>query len=94
MSQARLPRTEPSTELITAHKVNTATLMPPVQTRDFSALPKHRDLEKRVRERETRVEIYISRAQNHTRTDHATHTHSLTHTFRLSHTTSELTECE
>ena len=43
MSQARLPRTEPSTELITAHKVNTATLMPPVQTRDFSALPKHRD---------------------------------------------------
>ena len=42
MSQARLPRTEPSTELITAHKVNTATLMPPVQTRDFSALPKHR----------------------------------------------------
>lgn len=50
--------------------------------------------EKRVRERETRVEIYISRAQNHTRTDHATHTHSLTHTFRLSHTTSELTECE
>ena len=43
MSQARLPRTEPSTELITAHKVNTATLMPPVQTRDFSALPKHRE---------------------------------------------------
>jgi hypothetical protein len=42
VSQARLPRTEPSTELITAHKVNTATLMPPVQTRDFSALPKHR----------------------------------------------------
>ena len=42
MSQARLPRTEPSTELITAHKVNTATLIPPVQTRDFSALPKHR----------------------------------------------------
>ena len=45
MSQARLPRTEPSTELITAHKVNTATLMPPVQTRDFSALPKHREPE-------------------------------------------------
>ena len=48
MSQARLPRTEPSTELITAHKVNTATLMPPVQTRDFSALPKHRGRYSRV----------------------------------------------
>ena len=33
MSQARLPRTEPSTELITAHKVNTtATLMRPRRT--------------------------------------------------------------
>ena len=42
MSQARLPRTEPSTELITAHKVNHCDALPGSQTRDFSALPKHR----------------------------------------------------
>ena len=42
MSQARLPRTEPSTELITAHKVNNCDAHAALQTRDFSALPKHR----------------------------------------------------
>ena len=44
MSQARLPRTEPSTELITAHKGNNCDAHAAPQTRDFSALPKHRDL--------------------------------------------------
>ena len=43
MSQARLPRTEPSTELITAHKVNNCDAHASSQTRDFSALPKHRE---------------------------------------------------
>ena len=42
MSQARLPRTEPSTELITAHKGNNCDAHAALQTRDFSALPKHR----------------------------------------------------
>ena len=40
MSQARLPRTEPSTELITAHKVNNCDAHAALQTGDFSALPK------------------------------------------------------
>ena len=44
MSQARLPRTEPSTELITAHKGNNCDAHAALQTRDFSALPKHRGL--------------------------------------------------
>ena len=43
MSQARLPRTEPSTELITAHKGNNCDAHAALQTGDFSALPKHRD---------------------------------------------------
>ena len=43
MSQARLPRTEPSTELITAHKGNNCDAHAALQTRDFSALPKHRE---------------------------------------------------
>ena len=42
VSQARLPRTEPSTELITAHKGNNCDAHAALQTRDFSALPKHR----------------------------------------------------
>ena len=42
MSQARLPRMEPSTELITAHKGNNCDAHAALQTRDFSALPKHR----------------------------------------------------
>ena len=42
MSQARLPRTEPSTELITAHKLNNCDAHAALQTGDFSALPKHR----------------------------------------------------
>ena len=42
MSQARLPRTEPSTELITAHKGNNCDAHAALQTGDFSALPKHR----------------------------------------------------
>ena len=45
MSQARLPRTEPSTELITAHKGNNCDAHAALQTGDFSALPKHRVLE-------------------------------------------------
>ena len=42
MSQVRLPRTEPSTELITAHKVNNCDAHAALQAGDFSALPKHR----------------------------------------------------
>jgi hypothetical protein len=44
VSQARLPRTEPSTELITAHKGNSYDAHAAGQTRDFSALPKHREV--------------------------------------------------
>ena len=37
-----LPRTEPSTYLITAHKVNNRAAHVRCQRRDFQALPKHR----------------------------------------------------
>ena len=43
MSQARLPRTEPSTELITAHKVNNRDAHARLSRGGiFQALPKHR----------------------------------------------------